>query len=106
MVRRCLSDETSGSIPQMAALLLIQNLALFPALPRRVLSPDPSASPLAVFVSLSPFVILRSQIGILEHWDLSMDLFNARIKSPVRDWQVEVCRCVRSTPKSMNNILR
>lgn len=28
------------------------------------------------------------QVGILEHWDLSMELFNARVKSPVRDWQV------------------
>ena len=28
------------------------------------------------------------KVGILEHWNLSMDLFNARIKSPVRDWQV------------------
>ncbi|CAN0219045.1 unnamed protein product [Scytosiphon promiscuus] len=26
-------------------------------------------------------------VGILEHWDLSMQLFDARIKSPVRDWQ-------------------
>lgn len=26
-------------------------------------------------------------VGILEHWDLSMQLFNARVKSPVRDWQ-------------------
>lgn len=28
------------------------------------------------------------QVGILEYWDLSMQLFNARIKSPVKDWQV------------------
>lgn len=26
-------------------------------------------------------------VGILEHWDLSMQLFDARVKSPVRDWQ-------------------
>ncbi|CAM9509143.1 unnamed protein product [Hapterophycus canaliculatus] len=25
-------------------------------------------------------------IGIMDHWDLSMQLFNARVKSPVRDW--------------------
>ena len=28
------------------------------------------------------------QVGILEHWNATMSLFNARIKSPVRDWQV------------------
>lgn len=27
-------------------------------------------------------------IGIMEHWDLSMQLFNARVRSPVRDWNV------------------
>ncbi|CAM9181376.1 unnamed protein product [Scytosiphon promiscuus] len=26
-------------------------------------------------------------VGILEYWDLSMELFNARIKSPVKDWK-------------------
>lgn len=26
-------------------------------------------------------------VGILEHWDLSMQLFNAKVKSPVTDWQ-------------------
>ncbi|CAN0088367.1 unnamed protein product [Scytosiphon promiscuus] len=26
-------------------------------------------------------------VGILEHWDLSMQLFDARVKSPVRSWQ-------------------
>eukprot|EP00752_Nemacystus_decipiens_P003296 g3050.t1 len=26
-------------------------------------------------------------VGILEHWDLSMQLFDARVRSPVRDWQ-------------------
>ncbi len=25
-------------------------------------------------------------VGILEHWDLSMQLFDARVKSPVKDW--------------------
>ncbi|CAN0296788.1 unnamed protein product [Ectocarpus sp. 6 AP-2014] len=25
-------------------------------------------------------------VGILEHWDLSMQLFNARVRSPVREW--------------------
>lgn len=39
-------------------------------------------------------ILLHSQVGILEHWDLSMDLFNARVKSPVRDWKVEVCACI------------
>ena len=29
-----------------------------------------------------------AQVGILEHWNTTMDLFNTRIKSPVRDWQV------------------
>ncbi|CAM9294983.1 unnamed protein product [Ectocarpus sp. 8 AP-2014] len=27
-------------------------------------------------------------IGIMEHWGLSMQLFNARVRSPVRDWNV------------------
>lgn len=26
-------------------------------------------------------------VGILEHWDLSMQLFDARVKSPVRSWR-------------------
>lgn len=26
-------------------------------------------------------------VGILEHWDLSMQLFDAKVRSPVRDWQ-------------------
>eukprot|EP00752_Nemacystus_decipiens_P004779 g4350.t1 len=43
-------------------------------------------------VKLMPVVqrILASYtaVGILEHWDLSMELFNARIRSPVRDWKV------------------
>lgn len=26
-------------------------------------------------------------VGILEHWDLSMQLFDARVKSPVHNWQ-------------------
>ncbi len=41
-------------------------------------------------------VVLRSpcvKVGILEHWNLSMDLFNARIKSPVRNWQVGEVNC-------------
>lgn len=32
--------------------------------------------------------IFNVQVGILEHWDISMALFNARIKSPVHDWRV------------------
>ncbi|CAM9248505.1 unnamed protein product [Ectocarpus sp. 4 AP-2014] len=27
-------------------------------------------------------------VGIMEHWDLSMQLFNARVRSPVREWNV------------------
>lgn len=27
-------------------------------------------------------------VGILEYWDLSMELFDAKVKSPVRDWKV------------------
>ena len=26
-------------------------------------------------------------IGILEHWELSMQLFDAKVRSPVKDWQ-------------------
>eukprot|EP00903_Cladosiphon_okamuranus_P012283 g11519.t1 len=26
-------------------------------------------------------------VGILEHWDLTMQLFDARVRSPVKDWQ-------------------
>ncbi|CAM9280646.1 unnamed protein product [Ectocarpus sp. 12 AP-2014] len=25
-------------------------------------------------------------VGIMEHWELSMELFNARVRSPVREW--------------------
>lgn len=25
-------------------------------------------------------------MGIMEHWDLTMQLFNARVRSPVPDW--------------------
>ncbi|CAB1106377.1 unnamed protein product [Ectocarpus sp. CCAP 1310/34] len=25
-------------------------------------------------------------VGIVEYWDLSMQLFNARVRSPVREW--------------------
>ncbi|CAM9761772.1 unnamed protein product [Ectocarpus fasciculatus] len=25
-------------------------------------------------------------VGVLEYWDLSMQLFNARVRSPVREW--------------------
>ncbi|CAB1120652.1 unnamed protein product [Ectocarpus sp. CCAP 1310/34] len=27
-------------------------------------------------------------VGIMEHWDLSMQLFNARVRSPVREWNI------------------
>lgn len=27
-------------------------------------------------------------IGILEHWELSMQLFDAKVRSPVSDWQI------------------
>ncbi|CAN0222420.1 unnamed protein product [Ectocarpus sp. 12 AP-2014] len=27
-------------------------------------------------------------VGIMEHWDLSMQLFNARVRSPVREWNM------------------
>eukprot|EP00903_Cladosiphon_okamuranus_P008180 g7879.t1 len=42
--------------------------------------------------------ILRSYtaVGILEHWDLTMELFNARVKSPVRDW--------KATPEPLNRV--
>ena len=43
---------------------------------------------------MSP-IVTPSQVGILEHWDITMDLFNARIKSPVRDWQVSKCLSAR-----------
>lgn len=26
-------------------------------------------------------------IGVMEYWDLSMELFQAKVKSPVRDWR-------------------
>lgn len=29
-------------------------------------------------------------VGILEHWDLSMQLFDARVRSPVRHWNATV----------------
>ncbi|CAM9180585.1 unnamed protein product [Ectocarpus sp. 13 AM-2016] len=29
-------------------------------------------------------------VGIMEHWELSMQLFNARVRSPVRDWNMTV----------------
>lgn len=28
-------------------------------------------------------------VGILEEWDTTMELFNAKVKSPVRDWRTE-----------------
>lgn len=28
-------------------------------------------------------------IGIMEYWDLSMQLFDAKVKSPVRTWELQ-----------------
>lgn len=40
--------------------------------------------------NVSHDTVAHSQVGILEYWNLSMELFNARIRSPVRDWKVSL----------------
>ncbi|CAM9970395.1 unnamed protein product [Laminaria digitata] len=39
-------------------------------------------------------------VGILEHWDLSMQLFDAKVKSPVSDWQT----IQKSNPGQMSGL--
>eukprot|EP00903_Cladosiphon_okamuranus_P015030 g13906.t1 len=39
-------------------------------------------------------------VGILEHWDLSMQLFDARVKSPVTNWQ----NIHKSNPGKMSDL--
>lgn len=55
-------------------------------------SPPFSRNPYACILARFPPLVQAilgsyTAVGILEHWDLSMQLFDARVRSPVRDWQ-------------------
>lgn len=37
-------------------------------------------------------LLTYNAVGIFEHWDLSMQLFNARVKSPVENWDANIAK--------------
>lgn len=43
--------------------------------------------PLTATNTLQNILGSYTAVGILEHWDLSMQLFDAKVKSPVTNWQ-------------------
>lgn len=51
------------------------------------LSPETPLSHPSIHPIFQAILGSYTAVGILEHWDLSMQLFDARVKSPVRDWQ-------------------
>lgn len=50
--------------------------------------PNACAGNLA-FGSVKGIMVTYTAVGILEEWDTTMELFNAKVKSSVRDWRTE-----------------
>lgn len=41
---------------------------------------------------MQEILLTYTAVGIFEHWETSMALFNARVKSPVAHWDAQIAR--------------
>lgn len=41
---------------------------------------------------MQDILLSYNAVGIFEHWELSMQLFDARVKSPVEHWDADVSK--------------
>lgn len=85
------STTTTTTTWSLRILAMNDNeLLLYCTNPHSTLDRSVGDTPLCVFFffffHFQSILGTYTAVGILEHWDLSMQLFDARVRSPVRDW--------------------